>query len=286
MIFRNFRIFGALALAFVFCTGSCMSGFYSRENQFLDNFFAIYTIDASDYPDDDVMRTYLGTQQAFPELNTGDLVQILGGLKFKKESLWGDSVRPVFYPAEVERFAGQLVRTMKAAGPDKRILLISRFDPDESVLSRMERTSVVIWNDSNGLNLLFGDIKDPVPYDDFLTDDNWTEVLPISFRKAYPDLSLIGSSAFEFKKVGEYDHETWAVIGSESMQSLMDGKAPTYEEDDSYFTETTEEPRGQGPAESEATLKEKLRQLGEARKAGLITEEEYKSKREEILQSF
>ncbi|HBS03972.1 MAG TPA: hypothetical protein DEA96_03330 [Leptospiraceae bacterium] len=280
-----FRPYWPLALLLTFTFQSCMGGFYSRENKILDNYFAIYTLESEDYPDEE-LQAYMGEQQKFPSMKPSDLIQILGGLKFRKESLWGSDVRPVFYPAEVERFATALSRTMKNVEENKRILLISRFDPDESVLSRMERTSLVMWYDTNGLNLVFGEIKEPVPYDDFLTEDTWTEVLPVSFRKAYPDLSLVSSNAFEYKRVGDYDHHTWAVLADASRQSLLDRKeAPGFDASESYFTDTSE-PKGGGPPESEQTLSERLKQLEKARKDGLITEQEYKDKRAEILDSF
>ena len=271
-----------LALSFQ----SCMGGFYSRETRILDNYFAIYTIPSEDYPDEE-LQEFLGEPAQFPAMSSGDLIQLLGGLKFRKESLWGTDVRPVYYPAEVQRFATSLARTIETVGPDQRILLISRFDPDESVLSRMERTSLIIWYDSNGLNLVFGEIKEPVPYDDFLTEDNWTEVLPVSFRRSYPDLSLVGSDSFDYKKVGTYDHQTWAVIASDSMESLLERKeAPGFDASDSYFSVTSDEPKGGGPPDSEKTLSEKLKQLEKARKDGLITDQEYKDKRAEILDEF
>lgn len=263
-----------------------MGGFYSRESKILDNYFAIYTIPSEDYPDEE-LREYMGQQQAYPEMSAGDVIQLLGGLKFRKESLWGTDVRPVFYPQEVQRFAPALARTLKVTDGSHRILLVSRYDPDQSVLSRMERTTMILWYDSNGMNLVFGEIREPIPYDDFLVEDTWTEVLPISFRKSYPDLELVSSSAFEYKRVGEYDHHTWAVIGNEPMQSILDrADAPGFDASDSYFSVSDDEPQGGGPPESEATLTEKLRQLEKAKKEGLITDEEYRDKRAEILRQF
>lgn len=282
---HSVRPYWPLALILAFTFQSCMGGFYSRENRILDNYFAIYTLESQAYPDDE-LQAYMGKQQKFPAMKPSDLMQILGGLKFRKESLWGTDVRPVYYPAEVERFATALSRTMEIVGENQRILLISRFDPDESVLSRMERTSLILWYDSEGLNLVFGEIKEPVPYDDFLTEDNWTEVLPVSFRKSYPDLSLVSSESFDYKRVGDYEHHTWAVLADTSLQSLLDRKqAPGFDASESYFTDTSE-PKGSGPQDSEKTLSERLKQLEKARKDGLITEQEYKDKRAEILDSF
>lgn len=276
-----------LIVGAILLTQGCMGGFYSMENRILDNYFAIYTIESEDYPDED-LRTYMAEQTAFPEMNAGDIMQLLGGLRFRRESLWGTDVRPVFYPREISRFAPQLARTMRTSGQNERILLISRFDPDESVLSRMERTTLILWQDANGLNLVFGEIKEPIPHDDFLVDDNWTEVLPVSFRKAYPDLELVSTDAFEYKRVGDYDHQTWAVMAPATMQSILDqDEAPGFDTEDSYFSASDDdEPRGSGPQESEATLTEKLRQLEKARKEGLISEEEYGDKRAEILRDF
>ncbi|MEQ8351398.1 MAG: hypothetical protein RH862_07935 [Leptospiraceae bacterium] len=280
------RPYWPLALLIAFTLQSCMGGFYSRENKILDNYFAIYTIESDAYPDEE-LRAYMGQQQKFPRMKPSDLIQILGGFKFRKESMWGSDVRPVFDPAEVERFAGALARTIETIEENQRILIISRFDPDESVLSRMERTSMILWYDSNGLNLVFGEIKEPVPYDDFLTEDNWTEVLPISFRKSYPDLSLVSSDSFDYKRVGDYDHHTWAVLADTSMASLLERKqAPGFDASESYFSETSGEPKGSGPVDSEKTLSERLKQLEKAHKDGLITEQEYKEKRAEILDSF
>ena len=125
---------------------------------------------------------------------------------------WGETHARVFYDEELRLIAPSIAEAMANTGPEFRLIVVTRFDHDKSVLSRMERNSLVLWTDDAGLNVNFGEIREEIPNNDFRVDKDWTEVLPVSFARAYPDLELVPQDYFQLKQVGGYTHRTWAVI--------------------------------------------------------------------------
>ncbi|MEQ9366409.1 MAG: SHOCT domain-containing protein, partial [Leptospirales bacterium] len=237
------------------------------------------------------------------------LIDALANLEYKRQSAWGETHSRVFYDEELRLVTPAISEAMANTGPEFRLIIVTRFDRDKSVLSRMERNSMVLWTDEEGLNLTFGEIREEIPNNDFRLDGDWTETLPISFARAYPDLELVPQDFFELKRIGGYTHRTWAVIKLGDLATLKyqpvqekpsdtqaaaekdarekrQKEATNHSPDsrkESYFDEDTK-PSTDASERRDPT--ERLRKLKQALDEELITQEEYDAQRQRILQDY
>lgn len=289
-------LLGALAWGSAACTA-----FYTKEPVLYRKNVAVYKVPAADYPGGDVADLMAPTQP-FPELDVAGLSGALGNLEYKRQSAWGETHSRVFDAEELALIAPPIVEAMANTGPEYRLVVVTRFDRDKSVLSRMERNTLMLWTDEDGLNINFGEIREEIPENDFQSEADWTEILPVSFERAYPDLELVDEEFFELKKVGGFTHRTWAVIKVDDLAALKYhpqapetgrrevGKAghdaakksasdvDTESRSESYFDEAN------APADRDPT--ERLRKLKRALDEELISPEEYEAQRQRILGDF
>ncbi len=296
---------GALALLF-----AC-SSFAARETVVLRANFALYRINALDYPDA-TLRAELGPPRNSPELSAPQIIALLGAFAYKRELTWSRAEGRVFERSELDYFAPLLAEALRNTSPEYRLVLVSRHDPDRSVLSRSYRTTVVLWTDANGLNLVFGEIREPTPANELFQSADWNEIAPISFRRAYPDLELKPDEFYQFKSIGGFTHLTWAVVDLERIASLAEaapvadapaeppaGAATSADQPPPADSGASREkpadaanispeigadtPRADAPGAAPVSLRQRLGDLNRALEEGLITAEEYQRERTRIL---
>ncbi|MCR9143846.1 MAG: SHOCT domain-containing protein [bacterium] len=280
------------------------TAFYTKEPILYRKNVAVYRVPAADYPGGGIGDT-LSVVQPFPKLKAHELINAIGNLEYKRQSAWGETHSRVFYNEELRLIAPVIVEAMANTGPEYRLVIVTRYDRDKSVLSRMERNSMVIWTDDEGLNLTFGEIREEIPNNDFRIDGDWTETLPISFARAYPDLELVPQEYFQLKQVGGYTHRTWAVIDLRDLADLeyrpfapeeaADGEASEGDskktaQDDSKKSDPNESYFDSGENDSGTAdtrnPTERLRKLKQALDEELISREEYETQRQRILQDY
>ncbi len=270
MIAKTSRFLEAALLLFLLAgLASCQSGFYQKSLMVEDDRVALYSLPAEDYPDDDTLAE-LPPLADFPQLGEEKLVDLFGNLEFKRSTFWGVQSNRVFYEEEVRHLAHHLAQVLENAKQGERIVIISRFDPDHSVLSRAERVTALLWADEEGLNLVLGEIREEIPPDDTFENENaWKQILPISLKRNYPDLSLQKSPDYTLKKIRGYQHETWAVFDPARLESIT-------------FKPPHSDKAKETPAVRVSNV-ERLRRLKQAYDEGLISETEYQKKRAEIV---
>ena len=253
---------------------SCRSKFNRLE--YLSDYenLVIYRLKADDYPSDKNQKNELTAIKEFPALGPEQIIDILGNFEYIRDTHWGRVQRRVFYKEELDYMAPYLARHLKYLGDKYRLVIVSRYDPDKSVLSRMERVSSVIWLDEEGLNVVFGEIRTEIPHNEYLVDDDeWKNIFPVSLNRAYHDLSLVKNDFFEKKVIGGRVHETWAQIPEEKLQTLR------------YIPLEKEKLEKSEKAEPE-DISKKLKSLQKAKDDGLITGEEFEAKRKQLLESY
>lgn len=281
---------------------SACTAFYTKEPVLYRKNVAVYKVPAEDYPGGDIAEV-LTPMQPFPELNTAGLIDALGNLEYKRQSAWGETHSRVFDAEELQLIAPPIVEAMANTGPEFRLIVVTRFDRDKSVLSRMERNTLMIWTDEDGLNINFGEIREEIPDNDFQIDGDWTEILPVSFERAYPDLELVSEDFFQLKQVGGFTHRTWAVIKVDDLTALKyrplaphtgraaddgtgsdsatdDSSGAAKQDGESYFDEENR------PTAAERDPTDRLRKLKRALDEELISPEEYEAQRQRILEDF
>ncbi len=247
---------------------SCSRTFSSMDAVVEYSNVIVYRLSKDEYPDDEI-KEQLTDVKEFGEITEDNLYGILSMFIYRKDAFWGMSEGPVFFPEELQNIVPVIHRSLRKFTGDSRMVLVSRFDPDHSVLSRMERVSMIFWMDEDGLNILFGEIREPIPNNDPLADYEWKNILPVSMYQAYPDLSLVENEKFTLKTINDSVHRTWAVIPLDEVASFK--------------------PRSNDVIVSEKEdpgLVEKLSQLKKALDNELITQDEYDKKRNEILETY
>lgn len=252
----------------------CTSSFTKLEPvNFVQN-LALYKISSDVYPASEELKKSLPPSADYPKLTTEKIIDVLGNLRFRRDTLWGSQERKVFYDAELKYLAPLVADAISKMEKDHRLVIISRYDPDQSVLSRMERVTALLWADEAGLNVVFGEIREEIPNNDIIERDEWTQILPISLKREYPDLALLPSSEFQFKTVLGRQHRTWAIFKLDDLDSIH------------YAPQKQDQPATQTGVTENSVLTQKLKELQQARDANLISEEEYDAKRKEILKNF
>ncbi|MBE7439368.1 MAG: hypothetical protein HS115_12990 [Spirochaetales bacterium] len=243
---------------------ACGSGFKKRQLMLETQAASFYSLPADVYPDRDLQRE-LPAMAEPGALERETIENVLGALKYRRSTFLGRIEGSVFSPAELGGIARSMHEALSNLPAGHRLVFIVRYDPDNSILSKMLRTTGVFWKDEEGYNLVLGEINDELPGSSFF-DDDWKEVMPVSFKRNLPDLEIEQTEQFTHKKIRGYMHRTWIVIPEEEIAEIR------YEKKDSG-------PSGPSPYQ-------RLHELRKALKDGLITEEEYKEKRKELLQNM
>ncbi len=266
--------------------GGC-SAFYTREPVLYRQNVAIYRISAQEFPEEPV-RGELGLVQSFPDWDADRIVDLLGNLEYRRMSAWGETRGRVFYEEEIRLIAPAIAEAAANLKEGYRLFIVSRYDVDRSVLSRMERNTALLWVDDEGLHAVFGEIRTQVPRNEFLIEDDWTDVPPLNMREAYPNLEIIPGEQYHLKKIRGYTHLTWAVIPRDNFDTVRFHPVKEEEEpkDVDGAATVVDENEGDARKDEPASPTERLRELKRAFDEGLINEEEYETRRKEILGDF
>lgn len=249
---------------------ACSAGFYKRQLLLEDDRVAIYSLPADAYPSDDEIQAELPPLVEPPRFSKEKLVDLLGNLQFTRQNLWGARKSYVFYEKELQHLAYLLSQVMENARPGERLVVISRFDPDQSVVSRAERVTAILWSDEEGFNVVLGEIREEIPREELVENDEaWKEILPVSLNRNYPDLALSKSDDYSLKKIKGYNHETWAVFDPSQVETAR------------FKSRSRAQEKKKNPVIVSPV--ERLRRLKTAYEEGLLSETEYQKKRAEIL---
>lgn len=286
---------------------ACRSPFNKKEPVFTGDSVAFFQLASATYPVEEI-RKELPAQAAYPDLSEDVLSRLLASLIFQRETVWGKTTRRVFYNEQLPDLVLRMREAIRKLDESKRLVVIARHDPDHSVLSHMERTTMLIWVDEAGLNLVLGEIRQELPHNDILERQDWMNILPVSMKRAYNDLSLL-PGPYTLKTIRGFTHNTWAVFPLDALESLPpvpahnragdEAKPPSREEKKEDKKEIKEPAEGEPkpaqdappaagePAEKKEpvpALRDRLTELKQALEQGLITQAEYDEKRKAILE--
>ena len=270
MIFRYFQIFAVLLLL-----SSCSSAFSRRAPIYQSERVYVYTLSGDEYPDDAEIRAITTPAKPLAENDIDGFINLLTYLKVEKRGLIGSSVYPVYYPAQMPELSLVLRDVLRSGQPNTRYVLVTRFDPFSTVLSKMRRNTLLFWNDGSQVHLVFGEIHTELLGDDFVNDDNWLDVRPVNLRRAPDNTRLIDSPLFSFAKIGDFTHLTHAVIETNELTSLRPDRSPAGQADTGNSTSAVN-------PQSES-IEARLQRLEKLKSTGVIDQAEYSEQRRRIL---
>lgn len=262
---RTAHIF-LLSLVLAGFATACASVFVSNLRTIRqDESLALFAIADRNFPTDPKLRAQMPGMTKMPALSLDQVKGLLGNVEYRKETIWGFRRERVFTKEQLEFLAPTVTDALPTLKPGDRMVIVSRFDPDRSVLSRQERVTVMLWADKAGLNLLFGEIRFELPNNDYFEVQDWTRILPISLRQPFPYHSLV-PAGFTLKRIDGFVHRTWAVFDPASVQQL------SYKKDS-----------GKKLADGRRlNFQARRRTLKRLRDSGVITKSEYDEKEIEI----
>jgi len=272
-LFKDFTMYNTLLLTLIFLMiSSCSSSFSKMQKLGEYTNLVLYRLPAAEYPERKEIKAVLPPMKEFPAMTPQKILDVLGNISYEKVGVWGSEKNRVFYEQELKYIAPLLSQYLKFLGDKDRLVLVSRFDPDNSVLSRMERVTALIWMDEAGLNIVFGEIRKKLIQDDMTSkDDEWKYILPISLYRSYQDLRITDADFYTKKEVAGRIHESWIIIPEDKMKSI------------SYLPPVNE---SDAKVEKSEDLTRRLQELQKAKDQGLLTEEEYKEKRKLIISNY
>ena len=212
----------------VLCGMLLMGAFLSCAAPFLANLrplreqenVIVYALSADRFPADESVRKQMAPVRRLPSLSVPQIRGLLGNVEYRKETIWGVVEGRVFQARELDFVASAVAEAIPHLGDRDRLVVISRFDPDAAVLSRLERVSVLVWADEANIHVVFGEIRYEIPHNDYYEIQDWAQILPISLKQSFPYYSLVPSADFTLKKVNGFTHETWAVFDIKSVPTL------------------------------------------------------------------
>lgn len=113
---------------------------------------------------------------------------LLGNLKYIKKSSLGFFTDHVFSDGELEVIARDLPLVIKSLPENKILVLISKYDDIQSVISLEELTTALIWGEKDKINLVFGKIKREIVdkkcrYGFFSLDQHQSDLSGSHFRR-------------------------------------------------------------------------------------------------------
>ncbi len=246
----------------------CSSGFYKKERVYLSENLAIYIFNEKDYPDDKELQYFLKPSLKFPDSTIQDLKAIFSTLKVEKESIFSKDSYPLLYPLQIEQILDVLKDVVNNIPEGKRILVVHKFDPFRTVLSKEKRTTFLLWYDEDGYNLVMGEIHEDLLKDNFSTETDWLDIFPVSLKHGNPRQKIILSDFVSYKTIGDFTHYSWVIIHKDKIAKIQKMENTVIQR------------------ETDKNIESRLKKLKELFDNKLITKEEYESRKKEILKEL
>ncbi|MCC6276010.1 MAG: hypothetical protein IT569_09150 [Leptospiraceae bacterium] len=187
----------------------CSTGFESRKLIYNTSETAYYLLDRSEFPN---KKLTVGSFKHPYSIDEKKIMDILGNLKVKKKNAFGETTIYVFSLEELKIVSRDMAQLFGNLKEKEGAIFVSKFDEVKSVLSAYKRTSGLIWIDSNGLNVLFGDIKQGLPRDSVKNFYDWTNIHPISMHIVADENEIEEDPIFQFNVVAGFKNRKWLIF--------------------------------------------------------------------------
>jgi hypothetical protein len=207
--------------------------------------------------------------------------------------------KPVFQPDELERLAPALVEAMAKASPDQRIFFTSSNRGKALLFETTRKTEGIIFIEpKNKLNIAFGLINfDVEPNDINEMADSLSRIEPLTLQSSGTPLvpSLSYAKHYTLENGEQLPMSMTADIGKLRASLAAEPKQPVLQKTEPEFSKTsvTEAKKTSAPPavsqpeiDQKQRIKKDLGYLKELFDEGLISKEEYETKKKEVLDSI
>lgn len=191
----------------------------TRELLFRNNEFAIYKLKRENLKFK--TPTLLPASFSHPiDISEEKILDIMGNLRFRQESSYGNLVSYVFDEKEIREFAGDLSDGLRLLKTDEILLIVSKFNPQKSVVSHYVRTGLYLWSEDGSFHLLFGEVKAELNYEDQGNYFDWSKIPEISFENTPESDFILPDPSFSFKQVDGFKNKRWLVFEKKNLNKL------------------------------------------------------------------
>lgn len=144
------------------------------------------------------------------QLDQARIKDYFGNLRYSKRSSVGYFADYVFSDHELDLLARDLPYALKNLPEDRLLLIISKYDDTQSVISFDEVTSLILWASKGRINLLFGRIKrELVDKEAALDFDRWTRVEKIRLSHTSDGTEISDGENVDFGSVEGLPLRKW-----------------------------------------------------------------------------
>ncbi|MDZ4727865.1 MAG: hypothetical protein AABY22_01845 [Nanoarchaeota archaeon] len=198
---------------------SCASGTKSRELLYNNNDFAVYSVKRENLSlksETRVPKTFAHPVQ----ISEQKILDLLGNLKFRRESSYGNINLFAFEEEEIKDFAPDLSDALQKIKTGELLLVISKFNPLKSVVSHYVRTSFYMWSTDKTIEIVFGEIQKEIEFDEQGNYYDWSRIPEISFDNTADAYSVIPNSAYAYKQVEGFKNKRWLVFNKSEIENI------------------------------------------------------------------
>jgi hypothetical protein len=208
-----------ISLFFVLNFFGCSTGVKSRELLYRNNDFATYSVKRENIS----LKSEARLPKAFAhpvEISEQKLLDLLGNLKYKRESSYGNLNLYVFEEDEIKEFAGDLADALQKVKPNEILLVISKYNPLKSVVSHYVRTGFYIWSTENTIEVVFGEMQREIEFDEQGNYYDWSRIGEISFDNTADSNYIISNPSFTFKQVEGFKNKRWIIFNKSDLNRV------------------------------------------------------------------
>lgn len=151
---------------------------------------------------------------------------ILGNLRYKKTTRINEFKDYIFEIEELSRLAIELKEVFENIKPDEAILAISLYNHTKSVISNYKRTDFLMWVDSKGLNVVFGEIQTDLSRNVSSNFFEWSQIPEIHITITPDENEIIPDTFYTFNKVKGFANKKWLLFPLDDLSKykLQDRK--------------------------------------------------------------
>lgn len=284
---------------------SCMSSYLERDKVVIEKMVKTYL--EHRVTEDKIVEKGYAHPYSFA---TEELAMLMKSMRYQEPKFFSEPESiPVFQPAEADRLAGAIAQAMGTANSTQRVRFVSYSMAGWGILNAQRKTEGVCFLEEGGmLHFAFITINDKQdPREAGQPDPYLSYVNPLKIRSAQcPLIPTEWSEIHQDTEDPTKKNPLWLVIDLEAARKwFKDQGQPVYQpvegdgkpvppttipEEDTQPKENPQEKTVKeeiaAPEEEPDTLKRDLKKLKQYFDEGLITEEEYKAKKAELLEKL
>ncbi|XDD49461.1 hypothetical protein AB3N59_13765 [Leptospira sp. WS92.C1] len=152
------------------------------------------------------------------QLSSEQWKDLLGNLKYVKKSSLGFFTDHIFSDGELEIIARDLPYILKSLPEDKILVLISKYDDIQSVISTEELTTALLWGEKNKVHVVFGKIKREIIDKNIGLDFSlWTDIRQISLTNVSDGTEISDTGSVQFQTIKNIPNRKWAIFDLEQL---------------------------------------------------------------------